>query len=65
MLRDSVTGLLWPPVVAAGEEAAAAWEMLFARACQAGLVLEDLRAVVRSCPSSSVLGYNVTYHSPT
>jgi hypothetical protein len=46
MLRDSVTGLLWPPVVAAGEEAAAAWEMLFARACQAGLVLEDLRAVV-------------------
>jgi hypothetical protein len=46
MLRDSVTGLLWPPVVAAGEEAAAAWEMLFARASQAGLILEDLRAVV-------------------
>ncbi len=46
MLRDSVTGLLWPPVVAAGEEAATAWEMLFARACQAGLVLEELRAVV-------------------
>ena len=46
MLRDSVTGLLWPPVVAAGEEAASAWEALFARACQAGLVLEDVRAVV-------------------
>ncbi len=46
MLRDSVTGLLWPPVVAAGEEAATAWEMLFAQASQAGLVLEELRAVV-------------------
>jgi hypothetical protein len=46
MLRDSVTGLLWPPVVAAGEEAAAAWEMLFAWASEAGLVLEELRAVV-------------------
>lgn len=46
MLRDSVTGLLWPPVVAAGEEAAASWAMLFARACEAGLVLEELHAVV-------------------
>ena len=46
MLRDSVTGLLWPPVVAVGEEAAAAWEALFAQACQAGLVLEDLRVLV-------------------
>lgn len=46
MLRDSVTGLLWPPVVAAGEEAAAAWEMLFARACEAGLILEEVQAVV-------------------
>lgn len=46
MLRDSVTGLLWPPVVAVGEEAAAGWEMLFARASEAGLVLQDVRAVV-------------------
>lgn len=46
MLRDSVTGLLWPPVVAAGEEAAAAWAMLFARACAAGLVLQELGALV-------------------
>ena len=46
MLRDCVTGLLWPPVVAAGEETAAAWEALFMRACQAGLALEDVRAVV-------------------
>ncbi len=46
MLRDSVTGLLWPPVVAEGEEAAASWAMLFARACLAGLVLQDLGALV-------------------
>jgi hypothetical protein len=46
MLRDSVSGLLWPPVVVVGEEAAAAWETLFVRACEAGLVLEELRAVV-------------------
>ena len=46
MLRDSVTGLLWPPVVAVAEEAAAAWEALFAQASRAGLLLEDLRALV-------------------
>jgi len=46
MLRDSVTGLLWPPVVAVGEEAAAGWEKLFARASEAGLLLQDVRAVV-------------------
>ena len=46
VLRDSVTGLLWPPVVAVGEGAAAAWASLFERAQKAGLVLEQLRAVV-------------------
>ena len=46
LLRDSVTGLLWPPVVAAAAEAAVAWAALFAQAQKAGLVLEDLRAVV-------------------
>ena len=46
MVRDSVTGLLWPPVVAAGEEAAAAWEALLARAQAAGLVLAEVRALV-------------------
>jgi transposase-like protein len=46
MVRDSVTGLLYPPVVAAGEEAAAAWKGLFARARRAGLDLEGLQAVV-------------------
>ena len=48
LLRDSVTGLLWPPVVAAAEEAATAWAALFAQARRAGLVLEDLRVVVLS-----------------
>jgi transposase-like protein len=46
MLRDSMTGLLWPPMVAAGEEAAAAWAALFDQGQKAGLVLEELRAVV-------------------
>jgi len=46
MLRDSVTGLLWPPVVAVGEEAAEAWATLFVQARQAGLDLAGLLAVV-------------------
>ncbi len=46
MLRDSISGLLWPPVVAAGEEAAAAWAALFAQAERAGLVVEEVGAVV-------------------
>ena len=46
MLRESVTGLLWPPVVARGEEATAAWAALFSQAREAGLVWEDIRAVV-------------------
>ena len=46
MLRDSVTGLLWPPVTAVGEEAAAAWQQVFDHAQQAGLALEKVRAVV-------------------
>lgn len=46
LLRDSATGLWWPPVVAAGEEAAAAWAELFAAAQWAGLPLAALRAVV-------------------
>jgi transposase-like protein len=46
MLRDSATGLLWPPLVAVGEEAASAWAALFAQAQRAGLALEELRAVV-------------------
>jgi hypothetical protein len=42
---DNVTGLVWPPVVVAGEGTAAAWEALFARAEQAGLVLSELRGI--------------------
>ncbi|MBC7076790.1 MAG: transposase family protein [Synergistales bacterium] len=54
MLRDSVTGLLWPPVVATGEEAA--WAMLFARACAAGLALQELAALV-SDGAAGLLSY--------
>lgn len=46
MVRDSVTGLLYPPVVAAGEEAAEAWEQMLAQAARAGLVLAEVRALV-------------------
>lgn len=45
LLADSVTGLLWPPVVAKGEESAGPWQRLFERARQAGLDWESLRGV--------------------
>jgi hypothetical protein len=45
MLVDSVTGLIWPPVVALGEESEKAWQNLFERGKQAGLNLEYLRGV--------------------
>jgi transposase-like protein len=44
-LVDTVTGVVWPPVVVAGEGTAAAWETLFRRAEQAGLVLRELRGL--------------------
>jgi hypothetical protein len=44
-LVDTVTGVVWPPVVVTGEGAAAAWESLFKRAEQAGLVLSELRGI--------------------
>jgi hypothetical protein len=44
-LVDTVSGVVWPPVVVAGEGAAAAWETLFRRAEQAGLVLRELRGI--------------------
>lgn len=44
-LVDTVSGVVWPPVVVAGEGAAAAWETLFTRAEQAGLVLRELRGI--------------------
>ena len=42
---DSVSGLLWPPVVEVEEERAGSWESLFARAQEAGLDLQGLWAV--------------------
>jgi transposase-like protein len=44
-LVDNVTGVIWPPVVVAGEGTAAAWARLFTRAEQAGLVLRELRGL--------------------
>lgn len=44
-LTDPLTGLVWPPVVAVGEAAAAHWASLFERAAQAGLVLAELRGL--------------------
>jgi transposase-like protein len=45
LLADSVTGLLWPPLVARGEESAAPWQRLFERARRAGLDWERIRGV--------------------
>jgi hypothetical protein len=45
LLADSVSGLLWPPVVAKGEESAGPWQRLFERARQAGLDWERIRGV--------------------
>lgn len=45
LLADRASGLIWPPVVAAGEEAAAEWQRLFERAREAGLSLRTVRGV--------------------
>lgn len=45
LLVDSVSGLIYPPVVVKGEEAAGPWQRLFERAKQAGLDLDALRGV--------------------
>ena len=42
---DSVSGLIYPPVVARDEESAGAWEQLFTRAQTAGLDVEKLRGI--------------------
>jgi len=44
-LLDNVTGVVWPPVVVAGEGTAAAWGTLFERAERAGLILSELRGI--------------------
>ena len=43
LVVDSVSGLLYPRLVARGEASAGPWQRLFARAQQAGLDLEALR----------------------
>ena len=42
---SSVSGLIYPPIVAKGEESAGPWQRLFDRAKQAGLDLDALRGV--------------------
>jgi hypothetical protein len=42
---DSVTGVVWPPVVVAGEESEEGWRQLFARARTAGLDVQRLFGV--------------------
>ena len=44
-LVDSVSGLLWPPVVVKDEERAVSWRRLFERAQSAGLVLDLLEGI--------------------
>ncbi len=56
VLVDSVSGLIWPPVVVEGEESQASWKRLFQRASQAGLDLQKLRGVT-SDGATGLLGY--------
>ena len=42
---DSVSGLIYPPVVVGDEDSASAWEKLFTRAQAAGLDLQKLRGL--------------------
>ena len=45
LLVDSVSGLIYPPIVAKGEESAGPWQRLFERAGRAGLDLDEVRGV--------------------
>jgi transposase-like protein len=45
LVVDSVSGLIYPPVVAEGEENAGPWRRLFGRAQQAGLELDAVRGI--------------------
>jgi hypothetical protein len=56
VLVDNVTGVIWPPAVVAGEEAAEAWGAVFGRAEQAGLGLDVLRGIV-SDGATGLIGY--------
>jgi hypothetical protein len=56
MLVDSVSGLIWPPVVAAGEQSRESWARLFERAAKAGLSLGAIEAVT-SDGANALRGY--------
>ena len=56
VLVDSVTGLIYPPVVVEGEEDEAPWKQLFKRAKRAGLPIARLRGVT-SDGASGLVGY--------
>jgi transposase-like protein len=56
LLVDSVSGVVWPPVVATGEEAAHQWQRLFVRARGAGLAVGDLWGVT-SDGATGIAGY--------
>lgn len=45
LLTDSVSGVIWPPVVAAAETTSASWAALFDRAAAAGLAVGELLSV--------------------
>ena len=45
MTVNSVTGLIYPPIVAQDEKQATVWERLFARAEEAGLDLQQIRGL--------------------
>lgn len=44
-VMDSVSGVIWPPVVTKGEEALRAWGEMFERAKAAGLELDEVRGI--------------------
>jgi transposase-like protein len=54
MLVDSASGLVFPPVVAKGEESEGPWARLFAQAQEAGLDLDSLRGVTSDWASGLV-----------
>lgn len=45
LLTDSVSGVIWPPVVVAAETTTASWAALFERAAAAGLAVGELWSV--------------------
>ncbi|MCL4371443.1 MAG: transposase [Chloroflexi bacterium] len=56
LLVDTVTGVVWPPVKASGEDNELQWGRLFRRANLAGLDLEGLRGVT-SDGARGLIGY--------